>query len=70
MTGDEVQAKVTVGAQPFDALLVKLQNERPNDRSALDRGYAVIITDLEKVMAEYIYFVGRYTPIDEKENTK
>lgn len=31
--------------------LLAAKSEKPNDRSELDRRYAVIITDLEKVMA-------------------
>lgn len=41
------------------------KSEKPNDRSDLDRRYAVVITDLEKVLAYTSqYIVG---PIDEKE---
>ncbi len=38
-----------------------IQRNRPNDRSEIDRRYAVLITDFEKVMAYFkTYIVDEY----------
>lgn len=34
----------------------KLKEEKPNDRSELDRRYAITITEMEKVLAYYVMF--------------
>ena len=39
--------------------LEALHGRKPNDRSAKDRRYAVTITELEKVVAYFDYFVMR-----------
>lgn len=39
----------------FLALLELVRDKRPNDRSALDRAYSVLTTDLEK---SYLYLLG------------
>jgi hypothetical protein len=48
------------GSPAFDLLesaLESLQSEKPNDRSEVDRRYAIIITDLEKVLAYYKTYI-------------
>ena len=37
--------------------LVRLQEEKPNDRSDKDRRYAIMITDLEKIIAYHVGFI-------------
>jgi hypothetical protein len=37
--------------------LSRLVSNKPNDRSPKDRHYAVMITDLEKIIAYYRYFI-------------
>ncbi len=39
------------------AALEAMKAEKPEERSELARRYAVSITELEKVMAYYLYFV-------------
>jgi hypothetical protein len=39
-------------------LLAALINNKPNDRSEADRRYAILITEVEKVMACIFYFFG------------
>lgn len=41
----------------IQAALIRLMASRPSDRSRLDRHYAVMITELEKVTAYFCYFV-------------
>ncbi len=36
-----------------------LQEAKPGDRSEIDRRYAITITELEKVLAYYEYWIGR-----------
>jgi hypothetical protein len=50
-------------ATGFDAVqtamydtLVELRDNKPNDRSELDRRYAVTITEMEKVYAYFLTF--------------
>jgi len=43
----------------LDVLLGRLITEKPNDRSELDRRYAILITDVEKVVAYYQTYVGK-----------
>ena len=48
----------------FDELGLVLEHikaEKPNDRSEIDRRFAIVITDLEKVRA---YFYGYILPND------
>lgn len=37
-------------------LILLLKDNKPNDRSARDRYWAILITDLEKILAFYTYF--------------
>jgi hypothetical protein len=37
-----------------------LEQHKPNDRSPEDRAYAVTLTDLEKVRAYFVVYVGGY----------
>jgi len=37
----------------------ELQNAKPNDRSSVDRAYAICITDLERVTAYFDYWINR-----------
>lgn len=37
--------------------LEMLKNEKPNDRSELDRRYAICITELEKVVGYYVTWI-------------
>jgi protein subunit release factor A len=39
------------------AALEELRNAKPEERSELARRYAVTITELEKAMSYYLYFV-------------
>jgi hypothetical protein len=41
----------------FESLLNRLKTSKPDDRSEEDRCWAVTITDLEKVIAYYEYWV-------------
>lgn len=41
------------------AALAQLQAAKPNDRSEVDRRYAVTITEQEKVIAYYDTFINR-----------
>jgi hypothetical protein len=41
-------------------LLQMLKENKPDDRSELDRRHAIILTDLEKIMAYYDYYIVRY----------
>ena len=41
----------------LESALESLQSEKPNDRSEVDRRYAIIITDLEKVLAYYKTYI-------------
>ena len=38
-------------------LLEKVKNEKPNDKSSLDRQYAIFITELEKLIAYWVYWI-------------
>ncbi len=45
----------------LESSLRMIQRNRPNDRSEIDRRYAVLITDFEKVMAYFkTYIVDEY----------
>lgn len=37
----------------------ELQEAKPGDRSEIDRRYAITITEMEKVLAYYEYWIGR-----------
>ena len=39
------------------ASIEAMREQKPNDRSELDRRYAVAITEAEKLLAYYLYFV-------------
>ena len=41
----------------IEFLLVVLRKEKPGDRSELDRRYAILITDLEKIAAYHKVFI-------------
>lgn len=38
-------------------VLAEMRQMRPNDRSEADRGWAIAITDYEKAIAVFLYFV-------------
>ena len=40
----------------LEALMVVLENEKPGDRSGVDRRYAIVKTELEKVYAYYMTY--------------
>lgn len=40
------------------AALMMMREAKPNDRTGTDRHYAVVITDMEKVLAYYKTFVA------------
>jgi len=45
----------------IELCLSVIKRDRPNDRSELDRRYAIVITDFEKVMAYFkTYIVEEY----------
>lgn len=50
------QSKV---GKAFDELFRVLKDEKPNDRSSLDRCFAVVITMLEQAYAYWRTFVER-----------
>lgn len=41
--------------------LHELKTNKPNDRTAVDRHWAIALTELEKVIAYFDYWVCRYT---------
>lgn len=43
----------------FQIALEKLQQAKPDDRSNIDRRFAITITEFEKVIAYYDYYVLR-----------
>lgn len=45
------------GYEVLNNSLEILQQIKPNDRSAMDRRYAIVITDLEKIIAYYNQFI-------------
>jgi hypothetical protein len=38
-------------------LIMKLQNQKPQERSEEARNYSIVITELQKVLAFYTYFI-------------
>jgi len=45
----------------MERCLAEIKGDRPNDRSEIDRRYAITITDFEKVMAYFkTYIVDEY----------
>lgn len=46
-------------ADAIKQALGELQEAKPGDRSEIDRRYAITITDLEKVLSYYEYWIGR-----------
>ena len=45
----------------MERCLAELKGDRPNDRSEIDRRYAITITDFEKVMAYFkTYIIDEY----------
>ncbi len=45
----------------LESTLRMLERNRPNDRSEIDRRYAILITDFEKVMAYFkTYIIDEY----------
>jgi len=46
----------------FQVALEKLKEAKPNNRSEIDRRYAITITEFEKVIAYYDYYVLRNMP--------
>lgn len=53
---DETSLKI------LNQALIKLNEEKPTDRTDLDRRYAIMITDLEKIIAYHNLYVGTYYP--------
>jgi hypothetical protein len=45
-----------------------LKNKKPNDRSELDRNYAVIITDAEKLFAYFRTYIQDKTAIEDNQD--
>lgn len=43
----------------MNELLKNLNSSKPNDRSEDDRRIAIAITDLEKIIASFAYFILR-----------
>jgi hypothetical protein len=43
----------------FQVTLKELKKAKPNDKSELDRRYAITITEFEKVIAYFDYYVFR-----------
>ena len=59
--------------EPFSQmqlLLDSLTAEKPNDRSELDRRYAVTITEIEKIIAYFKTYVVDYEPPGIVDKTK
>lgn len=56
----------------FNELQSALQLAKPNDRSFVDRAYAVTLTEVEKAMAYFHVFVMQPLMVEEavKENEK
>lgn len=46
-------------ADAIKQALNELREAKPDDRSEIDRHYAITITDLQKVLAYYEYWIGR-----------
>lgn len=57
MVKDNQVAKDNQAFVEIQAALIRLMASRPSDRSRLARHYAVTITELEKVIAYFCYFV-------------
>lgn len=53
-------------AYHLQVALQAMKDSRPNDRSAADRHWAVAITDMERIIAYFDYFIMRYDPEDNK----
>lgn len=51
------QAALSESLKLLREALDEVRNQKPNDRSELDRVYAVVITDIEKVIA-YLHYIG------------
>ena len=53
--------------QALSDALSTLKNSKPNDRSERDRRYAVLITEMEKVLAyAFLFLVTAPDPVDPK----
>ncbi|MFZ1752726.1 MAG: hypothetical protein WBO46_15035 [Caldilineaceae bacterium] len=46
-------------ADAIRAALREMQEAKPGDRSEIDRRYAIAITEMEKALAYYEYWIGR-----------
>ena len=44
-------------AGKFEDLVASIREQKPNDRSELDRKYAILLTELEKVEAYFHYYI-------------
>jgi hypothetical protein len=49
-------------AYHLQVALQAMKDNKPNDRSPTDRHWAVAITDMERVIAYFDYFIMRYDP--------
>lgn len=41
----------------FEQLFNALKAEKPNDRSEVDRSYAILLTELEKAYSYFIFYI-------------
>jgi hypothetical protein len=48
---EELNAKTYPATQLIASAIIALQTQKPNDRSELDRRYAIVITEAEKLLA-------------------
>lgn len=51
--------------QAFSNLLDEIQRHKPNDRSSLDRSYAVLLTMLEQALAYLMWYIVSVEEKDE-----
>jgi hypothetical protein len=49
----------TTAREFLEMALETLKAEKPNDRSELDRRHAIVITEIEKVIAYYDQFIAK-----------
>lgn len=51
------ESKKRLVKSEIQRLINEIRKNKPNDRTELDRRYAVLLTDLEKIEAYYTHFI-------------
>lgn len=57
MGNDEGITEVDGCFGALDELIERMKSAKPGDRSDIDRRFAIVITELEKVEAYFAYFI-------------